>query len=415
MEDLKISAVLIIHNDASLLEKAISSVQEYVDELIIVDGAYKWVAPFAKIFNEDAEESTDELKKVLSKFNIPTKYFKGTWENETHKRRFSLEKASYDLIMNIDSDEIFEVDWDKVKLFSKSNYAIGDCYFPLYFNPSHVGQATGLKTAPKKAIFVNKAIRTVDEIVDSMFLMVPKHERKQKLKNSDVFPEVLGTVHHLSNFRLGDGAYRRARFYNLLSFRVNEHINIGIDTQIKSDTHFVELINSLVENEKKALNNFFYFHRLAIGFPVLKNNQEIINTDLKNESIKLTIEETFNQMISDHNERLFSSSNIDILVFSNRPMFFELTGFIQQHGQMIEFHSDQFDFFDFTVMAEFLNGSRRDLFKKRLISENAQLNLNKELHETDFVDMKRLVLQVNPIGQDKLGFFKFKLSSLSNI
>ena len=39
---MKISAYLVIYNDYDILEEALSSVVGYVDEMVVVDGAYTW-------------------------------------------------------------------------------------------------------------------------------------------------------------------------------------------------------------------------------------------------------------------------------------------------------------------------------------------------------------------------------------
>ena len=41
------SAYLSIYNDWDILEPALKSIAPYIDELVVVDGGYKWMAPYA--------------------------------------------------------------------------------------------------------------------------------------------------------------------------------------------------------------------------------------------------------------------------------------------------------------------------------------------------------------------------------
>jgi len=98
---------------------------------MIVDGAYEWVAPFCKMHNQDPEKSSDNWLDIIKRTGLPYEHYSGLWQNETHKRMFSLEQAKTNLIMSIDSDELFELDDEKLKDFYDSGKGFGECFLPL--------------------------------------------------------------------------------------------------------------------------------------------------------------------------------------------------------------------------------------------------------------------------------------------
>ena len=42
----EVTGLIIIHNDSQMLKPALESVKGFVSKLVVVDGAYEWVAPF---------------------------------------------------------------------------------------------------------------------------------------------------------------------------------------------------------------------------------------------------------------------------------------------------------------------------------------------------------------------------------
>ncbi|UBU47528.1 hypothetical protein LCW13_10675 [Cobetia amphilecti] len=338
-----ISAILIIHNDHSLLEYSLESVKNYVDEIVVVDGAYDWVAPIFEHLGVLPYETEDkkELIDILDRSGISYKYYNGTWLNETEKRKFGITQAKYDNIMNIDSDEFFDIDIDLLDEFYNSpELVIGNCSFPLYFTKDKIGQAKGIKSPPNKAVFVNRNNATVEEIVDSMFLMVPNSERVKKLPNSKVSNARIGVIHHLSNFRSINGGHNRARFYNMLSSRVSGNINLLSNIKINSDHELVEVLKKQDKRTIIALNNSFYFHRLTIGYPVIKDNQEIVDS---NESVYSNfIEKIYNEFLADMENNLIKNSRKEWILFSGKKIFLDVTYAIT-NSKSLRFFANQHD------------------------------------------------------------------------
>lgn len=83
-----ISLCMIVKNEENNLRKCLSSISNYVDEIIIIDTG-----------------STDNTKEIARKFT--DKIFDYNWDNDFAKaRNFSISKAKNDWILVLDADEI---------------------------------------------------------------------------------------------------------------------------------------------------------------------------------------------------------------------------------------------------------------------------------------------------------------------
>ncbi len=106
----KISAYLSIYNDADILDIALKSVFGYVDELIVVDGAYEWMAPFLRSTGRNPLKSDDIIYQKIQASGIPYKVINKIWKNEVEKRIAGFEATSLQYVMRIDADEVLMFD-----------------------------------------------------------------------------------------------------------------------------------------------------------------------------------------------------------------------------------------------------------------------------------------------------------------
>ncbi len=83
---MKISATIITFNEEERIEGAIKSLLNLVDEIVIVDSF-----------------SQDNTIKIAKKY--PVKIYQRKWTGYADQRNFTLEKASFPWILNIDADE----------------------------------------------------------------------------------------------------------------------------------------------------------------------------------------------------------------------------------------------------------------------------------------------------------------------
>jgi glycosyltransferase involved in cell wall biosynthesis len=102
----KISVIMIVKNEESFLGDALKSIS-WADEIILVDA-----------------ESTDNSIKIASKYT--NKIFVNKWEGFAAQKRFALNLASNDWILNIDADE--RVSEDLKKEINEIDFSLADGY-----------------------------------------------------------------------------------------------------------------------------------------------------------------------------------------------------------------------------------------------------------------------------------------------
>jgi glycosyltransferase involved in cell wall biosynthesis len=89
MEKMKISGLVLTHNNSNTIERCIESIKDLIDELIIIDD-----------YSED--NTLEIIKKVYPKVIVHKRKLNN---NFGAQRNFAIEKATYDWIIFIDSDE----------------------------------------------------------------------------------------------------------------------------------------------------------------------------------------------------------------------------------------------------------------------------------------------------------------------
>lgn len=318
------TGVLIIHNDSSLLAKTLNSARTLVDRLVVVDGAYDWVAPFCKMNGEEEDRSSDDLLKILDDFGMPYTYHTGVWQNETHKRQASLEFVETDRVMLIDSDEIYNVEQATLQAFWESGKVMGSLEAPLFLHDNVVTWHKAAKAYPLKPVFLNMAGQDVETVVASLWLLLPDSEKGKIVDRSLIERKPLGMFYHLSMLRTQNNPYRRSRFYNLLSMRVGKRIGLDVNKDFSSDAEFTELVK---QSNRVALDNMFNFHRLAAGFPQKKDNQDLVTIDIENPEHKAVVEEAYADMLADQKARAEALFGQRVEVFNGRGIFLDLTAF----------------------------------------------------------------------------------------
>lgn len=319
----KTTGVLIIHNDSSLLAETLHSAKHLVDQLVVVDGAYEWVAPFCEMNGEDPEKSTDDLLKILDQSGLPYSYHTGIWQNETDKRKASLERVKTDRVMLIDSDEIYNVDREKLQAFWASGKVMASLQAPLFLHDDVVTWHSASAAYPLKPVFLNLAGQDIEKVVASLWLLLPDSEKGEIVDRALVERIPLGIFYHLSMLRTQNNPYRRSRFYNLLSMRVAKHIGLDVNKGFDSDTEFAQLIR---QSNRVALDNMFSLHRLAAAFPQKKDNQDLVRFKFDIPEHQQIVVDAYLNMLADQRERTEALLGKPLEVFVGRGVFLDMTG-----------------------------------------------------------------------------------------
>ena len=332
------TGVLIIHNDCSLLQETLESAKHIIDSLVVVDGAYEWVAPFCEMNSENPEKSTDNLLNILEDSGIPYKYHGGIWRNETHKRLASLEFVKTNRVMLIDSDEIYNVDQGKLEAFWSSGKVLASLEAPLFIHDDVVTLHTASNAYPRKTVFLNLSGQDLQKVVSSLWLLLPDSEKGEIIDRKLIERIPLGIFYHLSMFRTDNNPYRRSRFYNLLSMRVAGKIGLDINQDFSNDDEFTELIQ---KSNRVAMNNMFTLHRLAASFPQQKQNQELVVFDFENLLYRDIVVKSYNAMLADQRARTENLQDTSLEVFSGRSLFLDVTSFLSEGKSCLKINLDQ--------------------------------------------------------------------------
>jgi hypothetical protein len=319
---MRVTGVVIIHNDSALLRHALDSARDHIDQLVLVDGACEWVAPFCRLNGEDPERSTDGLVDVLEGCGLPYRYISGTWRDETHKRRASLEACDTARVMRIDADEIYQIDPEELAGFWRSSHALGALHVPLFVHPDTILSGAGSPSAPRSPIFMNLDNAGIDDILSGLWLVRPGHEATGRTNAATIHPQVLGTCFHLTAFRPAETSYRRARFYCLVSMRIAGKVGLGLNRPFAEDRELIEILSDL---DQGAVDLAFRLHRIAACFPEVGPRQVLRPFEVPNEARLGDIREIHREMLLSQAEKTRHHLDRELRLFSGRPCFLDVT------------------------------------------------------------------------------------------
>src|SRR5918998_598977 len=108
-----ISAYLSVFDDWQLLGPSMASIEPLVDEIVVVDGAYAWVAPHLEP-GRDPARSDARVRDVLAPFAGKTRFIEGVWRDEMEKRMAGYAACRGRWVLKADADEIVfpTPEWD---------------------------------------------------------------------------------------------------------------------------------------------------------------------------------------------------------------------------------------------------------------------------------------------------------------
>lgn len=116
---IKLSAVIITYNEEEKIERCLTSLQEVVDEIVVVDSF-----------------STDQTEQICKKFKV--KFISQEFLGYKEQKNFAITQASYDHILSLDADEALSPELQKSMIALKTNWT-KDGYFINRFN-NYCGQ-----------------------------------------------------------------------------------------------------------------------------------------------------------------------------------------------------------------------------------------------------------------------------------
>ncbi len=222
-----ISAYLNLFDDWDILRPALLSVIDRVDEIIVVDGAYRWMLPYFESTGRDPTRSVEQVYDVLATLGPKIRVVNGIWENEIAKRIAGFEACKGKFRYRVDADEIFLFDEAATEAFLRSDCPVGQMDMPLYVAPGWINGVAG-QTMPRQAFLFDSDKISAVEHLSYLWLVMPESERTYgPPKPNLIFRESLAFNVHLTHWRPPSSSLSRARFYVMNYMR--EHGMSGAD------------------------------------------------------------------------------------------------------------------------------------------------------------------------------------------
>jgi hypothetical protein len=120
----KVSAYISYYHDYDYLNLCLENFSKIVDEIIICDGPFKYMMHDIELLGIPTHMSDQQLEALIYSYkNI--KYYKGVFEDEFEKRKYSYNKCSNEIVFLIDSDEMISIKKSDIEDFEKSDACVG--------------------------------------------------------------------------------------------------------------------------------------------------------------------------------------------------------------------------------------------------------------------------------------------------
>lgn len=212
---MKASAYLSIFDDWELLAPAIATIAPYVDEIIVVDGAYIWLAGFIARTGRDPSRSVDAVYDALRPFEAKLRYINGTWANELEKRMAGYAACRNRYIYRVDADEILFIDETHLAQFIASDYVVAEMEMPIYVAPGLIRAVSADSRIERQALLFDSDAITARDHLDYLWLVLSQSEdsSRQGPDAAKIYPDPIAFNAHLTHWRPPASAINRARFY----------------------------------------------------------------------------------------------------------------------------------------------------------------------------------------------------------
>jgi hypothetical protein len=219
------SAYLTVYNDWDLLGPALRSVAPYVDELVVVDGAYERMAPYLSALGHDLVRSDSRVYDALASSGIPYRVISRLWASEAEKRIAGYCACTGRIVCRVDADEVIFFDERELERFQSRGEAVAAVETPTYIAPGWiVGPApvSGWRRLwsrprlPRQCFMFNRDKIAADVHLNYLWLRLDsgKPVRRREIP-LPVRRRPIGFNAHLTGWRTWPSADFRAESYGL--------------------------------------------------------------------------------------------------------------------------------------------------------------------------------------------------------
>lgn len=218
----KFSAYLSIFNDWDILPLALEKMRPYVDELVVVDGAYEWMVPYLGKLGIDPVRSCDQVYAAVDAAGIPFRVISRTWKNEIEKRQAGYDACAHSFVYRVDADEVLFFDDEALEAGLSSGAAIFQMFMPNYVAPGWVSISDAASGIPRQCFLFDKQKVTSSIHLNYLWLVLTVDERPEaQVMPFAVYEPPIAFNAHLTGWRTPTTSVNRAAFYHLNWMREN--------------------------------------------------------------------------------------------------------------------------------------------------------------------------------------------------
>jgi hypothetical protein len=219
----KFSAYLSIYNDWDFLEPMLRSIAPYVDDLVVVDGAYAWMAEHMANVGCDPLRSDPRVYEALDASGIPYRVVTKLWANEIEKRIAGYATCRRRYILRIDADEVIFFDEPELERFLAKGGAVAQVTLPSYIAPGWlkaIKSPEGITRLPCAPILFDSHRIRPDIHLNYLWLVLGSETHPNAgVKPVAVHLPPVAFNAHLQSWRKLLTATQRAEFYLLQNVR----------------------------------------------------------------------------------------------------------------------------------------------------------------------------------------------------
>ena len=262
------SAYLCVFDDWHLLYAAIASIAPRVDEIVVVDGGYAWMAPFLTANGRDPARSDPRVAEALAPFADKLVWINQVWTNEVQKRAAGYAACRHRHIYRVDSDEVLFFDEDALARFFASDAAVAEMDMPIAVSPALIRGEPGARIERQALLFDRDRIGPMEHL-GYLWLVLPPAERAQlgEPVSARIFADPIAFNAHLTHWRPPATAVNRARFYVLNYLREGTALHFAPHAAYTPADGFAALLDIIPAGR---LTEYLMGHAIVAGAPGLQ-------------------------------------------------------------------------------------------------------------------------------------------------
>lgn len=318
-----ISGYISIYNDWDILEHALQSVVPYIDELVVVDGGYRWMSAYLTAIGRDPARSIDHVHDIIHGFQIPTRTLWGPWDNELQKRIAGYRACGGDYVLRFDADEVLYFDDEALERYLTSGTPVAEMEMPMYFAPGWIeGVHPEYPHLPRQGCLFNRRNVLAEEHLDYLWLVSKDDwstETTPSRHQHPVFKDPIAFTTHLTGWRTVETAVQRAAFYIF-----NYGRNNGLPWHPALQGRPLRDSEEVLEHADAGVVSELFRRSHVVGDHHHRDSYPLARSPLSSEQERHLLP-LFDRFLTSHT-RMHESLWRDAQSFANGvPLFFEIT------------------------------------------------------------------------------------------